>query len=148
MRRRCRRDPNRGVRAKVEAMIGHMRPEDGPPVGFNASDGDRASEDDREWFEAHPRASWRLRRGIGGEIGTPYPAWVVCFQVEPGVRVRAPLEAGLPDEQVQLMGETGDFQLIRGTPVWVPRDEGHRAIAAGRLTVPSEWVPIAAGTLP
>lgn len=142
MRRKCKRDHHRRDKAKLEAMLGGMRPVKEPPPGYNAIDADEAMESDREWFAAHPEATWRLRRGIGGEIGTPHPSWVVCFQVEPGARIRVPLDGTLPDDQVELLGETGDFRFYRGYPVWMPREEGHEAIAAGRLVVPCEWVPM------
>ena len=56
---------------------------------------DRASEDDRVWFESHPGCDRRLRPRQPGEFGPaedeiPFEMfpWVTVVQVAPGVRTR------------------------------------------------------------
>jgi hypothetical protein len=52
---------------------------------------DRASESDRTWFELHPEAEYRERPEVDGEFWPKPPfrvAFVLIFQVRPGVRAR------------------------------------------------------------
>ena len=56
---------------------------------------DRASDDDRIWFEQHPSRNYRLREMIPFESNDPLwtppkgSAWLtVTRQIEPGVRLR------------------------------------------------------------
>ncbi len=55
---------------------------------------DRASEDDRMWFEMHPERSHRIRPYIPGEWPmevVPTPTQAAVRQIQPGVRARLPL---------------------------------------------------------
>ncbi len=56
---------------------------------------DQVSEQDRLYFEAHPKASQYVRPAVQGEFGeniVPRGAVVTVFQVAPGVRIRRVLE--------------------------------------------------------
>jgi hypothetical protein len=140
--RKGRRDRRR--MRKLEAFIHTLKPVNERPPGLDSQASEDAGEDDRLWFESNPRANWRLRPAIDGELpGRPRPRWVVSFQFVPGVRCRIPMDGKLSDEAVRLMGSTGQFQLVRGTPVWIPTtDEAHALLEAGRLRLGDRWIPL------
>jgi hypothetical protein len=53
---------------------------------------ERASEDDRAWFEQHPDASQRIRGYMAGEFGEIVPPLdhrILVQQIQPGVRSRS-----------------------------------------------------------
>lgn len=57
---------------------------------------DRASEDDRTWFEQHPSRQHRVRPFVPGELPISAIAgdgiWIIAVRsVRPGVRARLPL---------------------------------------------------------
>lgn len=73
---------------------------------------DRASEDDRLWFAAHPKRRWRLRNAIAfeciGENTTSLEGWserVIVIQHAPGYRQRVPCVAA---DDCPNSGETGE----------------------------------------
>lgn len=80
---------------------------------------DAASENDREWFEAHPERTCRVRHAIVGELPNG-PRWVVVFQIEPGARIRTALQPDLSDKAISFMIENGQFELVSGVPMWFP----------------------------
>jgi hypothetical protein len=48
------------------------------------------SDDDRAWFERHPRRSYRLRRSYPDEAPDDLIlGWVIVRQIAPGLRLRA-----------------------------------------------------------
>ena len=50
---------------------------------------DRASDDDKAWFAAHPDRSYRIRPMVPGEhLGVASPAWCAVHQLRPGWRIR------------------------------------------------------------
>jgi hypothetical protein len=60
---------------------------------------EETSEGDRIWFEEHPDRNFRLREATAHEksVGT-HRDQVLVYQVEPGVRVRAPVRADVEGE--------------------------------------------------
>jgi hypothetical protein len=91
------------------------------PENLDSTAEDVASESDRQWFDAHPRRNYRVRRAFSRELGN-YPQWVVVFQIGPGFRVRMPIRLDITDEHIELMQEHGTFDLVDGMPVWIPDD--------------------------
>jgi hypothetical protein len=62
-----------------------------PRGTFSGSGDDRASDDDRAYFAAHPHTSARIRPSFAGEgpkPGVPAGTVVIVTQLRPGVRVR------------------------------------------------------------
>jgi len=143
MRRKPKRDRRR--LRKFEALLRSLKPVKVRPPGLDSLASDDASEDDRRWFETNPRAHWRLRPAIDGELPNR-PRWVVSFQFSPGVRMRVPLDGTLDDATIRLMGEYGQFEPTAGTVLWIPSTpEAHNLIAAGRLKLPDRWIPLGGG---
>ena len=85
-------EPTRaGVRDQIQLRRNYPAP-DFP----HASEAiERASEDDRCWFEANPEYSWRIRPMVHGEFGRYQHeikgTFVRVVQVRPGIRVRRPI---------------------------------------------------------
>lgn len=78
---------------------------------------DKASEDDRLWFEQHPGRSFRLRDAVPFEYNQQLPpaaegvSWrTVVLQIKPGVRSRSPM--GLPVEMTNTGATDQDIQWL------------------------------------
>src|SRR5579883_755754 len=56
---------------------------------------ERASEQDRLWFEAHPKANIYLRSEIPGEFPDGVPQMVLVTQIRPGIRQRQRVPDGV-----------------------------------------------------
>lgn len=70
---------------------------------------DAASEDDRQWFEAHPKAKARVRPCVFGEIPTPHREYpVLVRQIKPGMRMREPLIQGWQPFVYLRIGKDGE----------------------------------------
>jgi hypothetical protein len=81
---------------------------------------DRASEQDRLWFDAHPEATVYLRPEIPGEFPNGASQTVLVTQIRPGIRQRERVPDGtnLLDAVVASQGDPLTQQItrvVRGT---------------------------------
>jgi hypothetical protein len=61
-----------------------------PPADSGAIWSSPGSDDDRRWFEQHPRRSYLLRPAFPDEVAdTVTGGWTIVRQIAPGIRVRA-----------------------------------------------------------
>jgi hypothetical protein len=78
----------------------------------------RASEADREWFEAHPDATVRLRPRVEGEfaeVDAEIPgdlAWVLVHLVGPELRIRQPVSIVAGDRARSYFAERPDREPL------------------------------------
>lgn len=93
---------------------------------------ERASADDRSWFEQRPRARGRVRDFIPGElpVSSQACAHVLVRRVKPGVRMRQPLVPGWqPFTYLRVDPETGEL-LGKYSEAEAWQDAKYRELAA------------------
>jgi hypothetical protein len=70
------------------------------------------SEDDRRYFETHPERDFYLRNSTPHEVFTGLSrGWVLVCQIEPGLRMRLPVDVFLHGNIVERAYETVDARI-------------------------------------
>lgn len=107
-----------------------------PRVLLNPNDSAPWSKDDRRWFAANPRRSFRLRRLYPGEFGgwPVVETYVIVCQRAPGWRERRPVDDNVGGELLDSMGDSQELEL---QVLW-------RHIVAGGGFLPQESLSAAA----
>jgi len=81
---------------------------------------DRASEQDRLWFDAHPAANVYLRSEIPGEFPSGAPQMVIVTQIRPGIRQRQRVPDGISPLDTIVASQSDPLtqeitRIVRGT---------------------------------